>query len=172
MTTPEVVEDFVLGALSPVEREAVQLERAVNHELDSAIIALEEKMAGLTASAGHMRPPAHLLDGILERIAEETSELGDKVVQPLAEGDWRVCLPGVEMKRMWSSQTFLLRCQPGAVIPHHAHGQIENIVVIMGDLEVGGRILTSGDYHASPSKSLHGDTRTRRGCVFLVQYAA
>lgn len=170
MTTPNIAEDFVLGALSPFEREAVQLERAVNRELDIAITALEEKLAPLTASAGNLRPPADLLDSILERIAAEQSELGDKLLQSFAEGDWQATLPGIERKQLWSPQTFMLRCQPGAVIPHHAHGQMENIVVIMGDLEVGGRMLTSGDYHASPSKSLHGDTRTRRGCVFLVQY--
>jgi ChrR Cupin-like domain len=172
MITPEIAEDFVLGALSPIEREAVQLERAVNHELDRAIIALEEKLAPLTASAGNIRPPAHLLDGILARIAEEAAELDDKIVQPFADGDWRPCLPGVEMKRMWSPLTFLLRCQAGAVIPQHVHGQFENMVIIMGDLEVGGRTLSSGDYHASPPQSTHCDTRTRRGCVLLVQYTS
>jgi hypothetical protein len=172
MITPDIAQDFVLGALSPLEREAVQLERAVNHELDRAITALEDKLAPLTASAGHIRPPAHLLDGILERIAVEDAELDDKIVQPFADGDWRKCMPGVEMKRLWSPLTFLLRCQPGAVIPQHVHGQFENMVIIMGDLDVGGRVLTSGDYHASPPKSTHGDTRTHRGCVLLVQYTS
>jgi ChrR Cupin-like domain len=172
MTINQTAIDFVLGALSPHEREAVQLERAVNCELDAAIASWEEKLASLTASAGTVRPPDYLFDLIAEQIAHEQAELGTKTVIPLADGDWRPCLAGVEMKPLWSPQTFLLRCQPGATIPQHAHGQIENLVVIMGDLDVGGRILTSGDYHRSPAGSVHGETRTRRGCVLLVQYCA
>lgn len=172
MTISENAADFVLGALSPLEREAVQLERAVNRELDQAITALEEKLAPLAASAGTERPPAYLFDAIVERIAREQSDLRGKVILPLADGDWQQCLPGVEIKRLWSDQAFLMRCEPGAVIPEHMHHAIENMVIIMGDLDVGGRILTSGDYHMSPASSAHCATSTRHGCVILVQYCA
>lgn len=172
MTMSETAADFVLGALSPLEREAVQLERAVNHALDAAITALEDKLAPLAVTAGKMRPPAYLFDAIVAQIRDEEAELGNKLVLPLAEGEWRPCLPGVEIKRLWSPLTFLLRCQPGAIIPKHAHGPIENLLVVMGDLEVGGRILSSGDYHMSPADSAHGETRTRRGCVLFVQYGS
>lgn len=170
MTISETAIDYVLGALNPHEREAVQLERAVNCELDAAIVSLESKLALLTASAGVLIPPERLFPAIIEQIACEQAELGTKTVLPLAEGDWQPCFAGVDMKPLWSPQTFLLRCQPGAVIPEHFHGQIENLVMIIGDLEVGGRILGAGDYHQSPAKTAHGVTRTQRGCVFLVQY--
>jgi hypothetical protein len=172
MMNPETVQDYVLGALSPLEREAVDLERAVNRELDTAITLLEEQLAPLTASAGTSAAPAHLFDDILDQIGAENAELAGKSIELLADGDWRPCLPGVEMKRLWSPLTFLLRCQPGAVIPQHGHGQIENLVVIMGDLEIAGRVLTTGDYHVSPKGSSHGDTSTMRGCVLLIHYAS
>jgi hypothetical protein len=172
MTINQTAMDYVLGALAPLEREAIQLERAVNCELDEAIASWEERLAPMAASAGTVRPPDYLFDSIAEQIAHEQAEFGTKTVIPLADGDWRPCLAGVEMKPLWSPQTFLLRCQPGAIIPQHVHGQIENLVVIMGDLDVGGRILNSGDFHQSPPKSTHGETRTRRGCVLLVQYCA
>jgi hypothetical protein len=172
MTSRDIAQDFVLGALSPLEREAVMLERACNRELDAAITALEDSMAPLSATAGQVRPPADLFGEILNQIAEGHSEWEDKTVEVLADGDWRPCLPGVEMKRLWSPLTFLLRCQPGAVIPQHDHGQIENLIVIMGDLLVAGRVLTTGDYHVSSQGSTHGDTSTQRGCVLLVHYAS
>lgn len=172
MTMPETAADYVMGALSPLEREAVQLERAVNRTLDAAIAALEDKLAPLAVNAGHVRPPDYLFDAIVAQIREEEAELGNKLILPLDEGDWQPCLPGVEIKRLWSPLTFLLRCQPGAIIPEHPHGPIENLLVVMGDLEVGGRILSSGDYHQSPAGSDHGETRTRHGCVLFVQYSS
>jgi len=172
MTMSQTATDYVLGALSPLEREAVQLERAVNRALDAAITALEDKLAPLAAAAGAVRPPAYLFDAIVEQIREEEAELGNKLVLPLSEGEWQPCLPGVEIKRLWSPLTVMLRCQPGAIIPEHVHGPIENLLVVMGDLEVGGRILASGDYHMSPEGSPHGETRTRRGCILFVQYGA
>lgn len=69
---------------------------------------------------------------------------------------------------MSSPLTFLLRCQPGAIIPEHIHGPIQTLLVVMEDLEVGGHPLSSGDYHRSPADSAHGETRTRRECVLFI----
>jgi anti-sigma factor ChrR (cupin superfamily) len=64
----------------------------------------------------------------------------------------------------------MLRCAPGTSIPDHQHPVCENILVISGDLQMGGRDFGPGDMVGSPAGRDHGRATTRVGCVVLIHY--
>ncbi len=172
MTRDELALEFVMGALSPLEREAVARDRLSDAELDEAIRTLETSLAPMTGLAGTLTPPAGLFDRIAGAIAEESTALAGKTAIACGEGEWQPFLPGIEIKRLWNPGTVMLRCQPGAVLPAHPHAQSEHIVVISGDFIVGGRTFRTGDWHSSPAGNDHGEARTEGGCLLLIQHAA
>lgn len=172
MTRDERAFDFVMGALSPLEREAVARERLSNPELDSAIRTLEADLAPMTGFAGQLTPPADLFDRIARAIEKENAALAGKTAQAFSEGVWQPYLPGIEIKTLWSPKTFLMRCRPGAVVPAHPHPETEHLLIVSGDLIVGGRTFRTGDWHSSPADNDHDDLHTVEGCVLLVHLAA
>lgn len=172
MTRDELALEFVMGALSSLEREAVARDRLSDPALDKAIRAAEESLAPMIGLAGTLPPPAGLFDRIAGAIEEESTALAGKAAVACEEGEWQPFLPGIEIKRLWNPVTVMLRCGPGAVLPAHPHAQTEHIVVISGDFVVGGRTFRTGDWHSSPAGNDHGEARTEGGCLLLIQYAA
>ena len=173
MTRDEKVHGYVLGSLSQIEREAVARERLADPKLDSLINELEQSLAPLTAAAGEAVPSDRLFERLEAAIERERNDnLSGKTVLTFEEGNWRPCLPGIEAKRLWSERAMLLRCRPGAVVPPHGHAESEHMIVVSGDLIIGGRTLRVGDYHAIPAGHDHGEVRTAGGCVLFVQYVA
>ncbi|QCI92385.1 cupin domain-containing protein [Novosphingobium sp. EMRT-2] len=172
MTRDELALEFVMGALSPLEREAVAQDRLSDPKLDEAIRTLEGSLAPMTGLAGTLTPSAGLFDRIAGAIAEERAALAGKTAAACEEGEWQPFLPGIEIKSLWNQGTVMLRCEPGSVLPAHPHAQTEHVVVISGDFVVGGRTFRTGDWHSSPAGNDHGEARTEGGCLLLIQYAA
>jgi mannose-6-phosphate isomerase-like protein (cupin superfamily) len=172
MTRDEKIEGYVLGSLSALERAAVARDRLVDAELDASISQLEQSMATLTGITGEITPSEDIFDSVAATILQEGRELAGIVAEGLNDGKWQGCLPGVDMKPLWGGNTMFLRCQPGASIPAHDHLRDEHMVVISGDLVIGGRTLRAGDYHMTPANNDHGESHTIDGCLILVQYAA
>lgn len=94
----------------------------------------------------------------------------ERVDSRLDEGRWRDFSPGIWFKRLWSKETILLRCEPGAVIPPHEHRVFEHTVVVTGDLIIEGETFGPGDYQGTPPGGIHPQWRTVTGCVVLVHY--
>jgi hypothetical protein len=163
--------DFVLGALSPLERSEVSRARLSDAALDREIRRIEDLLAPLTGLAGSRTPSLGLRDRIVDAIGDGGRELTGKTIEPCDEGEWRPYRAGIEVKRLWG-KTVMLRCQPGAVLAAHAHVADEHIVVIAGDFVIGGRRLTTGDYHRAPAGNDHGDACTHRGCILFIQHAS
>lgn len=170
MTREEQITGYVFGSLSPLERAAVAQARLADPDLDAAITALEESLAPLTGIAGKIRPPDHLFDRVAAAIADQTDDPAGMSVQAIKEGEWLPYSPGIDFKFLWSPQAFLLRCRPGAVLAAHHHPENEHLLVISGDLVIGGRPFRTGDYHVAPADSVHGEAHTDSGCLLLVQH--
>lgn len=170
MTREEQITGYVFGSLSPLERAAVAQARLADLDLDAAITALEESLAPLTGIAGKIRPPDHLFDRVAAAIADQTDDPAGMSVQAIQEGEWLPYSPGIDFKFLWSPEAFLLRCQPGAVLAAHHHPENEHLLVISGDLVIGGRPFRTGDYHVAPADSVHGEAHTDSGCLLLVQH--
>lgn len=62
----------------------------------------------------------------------------------------------------------LVRMEPGAVIPPHAHALPEFLYVLDGELEIGGQTLARGCASVAAPGSRHVDVRSTRGCTFVL----
>ncbi|WP_164857115.1 cupin domain-containing protein [Sphingomonas crocodyli] len=172
MTIDDRALDYVTGALSPQERDTVARDRLSDRQLDTAIRDWETKLAPLADTRESPPAPKGLFDRIAQGVAREREAMAGKTVSPFDEAEWRVLSPGVETRQLWSAQTFMYRCEPGATLPSHVHTDTENLIVISGDCVIGGRALRTGDWYSAPPGTEDLDVRTTAGCVLLVQYTA
>lgn len=93
---------------------------------------------------------------------------------PFERRDWQSTpYPGIRMrvlsadrkKRRW---TCLVQMAAGSMFPAHRHVDDEEVLVLRGDLEIGGRVLGRGDYQLASEDSLHEIHTTATGCELLV----
>ena len=89
------------------------------------------------------------------------------------EGEWVPLFPLVEMKvlrAVGEGASFLLRLQPGAHLPAHDHLDVEECLMMKGDLDLGGgTILRAGDYHMAPRGLSHGTAVSRNGALVFIR---
>jgi mannose-6-phosphate isomerase-like protein (cupin superfamily) len=163
------IDEFVLGSMTPDERAAMEQARRHDPELDQGIRDVEDSMAALSLTAGELAPPRGLWKRIKAAISDEREALEDRLIMPLGEGDWQPVAPGIDFKVMWNNSTTLLRCAPGAVLPDHMHDDEEHLLVLSGDLIIGGRAFSGGDYIGSRKGFDRFPHSTRMGCLILCQ---
>ncbi len=163
---------FVLGSLSPGERDEITRERLYNTDLDEHIRLAEQLFVGLQSDAAQARVPARTWAGIELAFEREKEALADKQVQECGDGDWQVHGVGIDFKPLWSDSAILIRCNPGAV--EELHDQPvdldEHILVIAGDLDIGGRRFGTGDYIRVPARAVHQRMETHGGCLLFTEY--
>ncbi|MBL8556590.1 MAG: cupin domain-containing protein [Phenylobacterium sp.] len=129
----------------------------------------DQHLAGLDLAMPAEDPPAKLW----ARIAGGMEGLGLANTQDrVGEGRWRAYAPGVTFKRLWTRETYLLRCEPGAAIPDHEHRSFEHTVVVAGDLVIDDQSYGPGDYLGTPEGGAHPRWTTKTGCIVLVHYGA
>jgi anti-sigma factor ChrR (cupin superfamily) len=58
--------------------------------------------------------------------------------------------------------------EAGAHYPSHHHAAIEELFMLSGDLHVENHVMGAGDYCRADSGSIHGETFTEAGCLFLM----
>jgi len=89
-----------------------------------------------------------------------------------ADGRWQALLPNVAIKILHDDgamQAFLLRLDPGAVLPAHNHTQDEMCVVLEGSVRLGDIEVSAGDYHFAHAGTLHGDVVSATGAVLFLR---
>ena len=109
---------------------------------------------------------------LMERVADaDTSHLtieGDA-------GEWQPFLDGVAIKVLREHAgvlSYLLRLDPGAVLPPHRHPHDEECVVLEGRLRVGTRIeIGPGGYHLAHGGALHASITTETGATIFLRGA-
>ncbi|WP_372524508.1 cupin domain-containing protein [Piscinibacter sp.] len=110
---------------------------------------------------------------VFERIA--AAERGHVTVQP-GSGDWSPFLPGVHIKVLHESggiMSYLLRLQPGAVIPPHRHPIDEECVVMQGRLQIGDDLLlAAGGFHLAHKDTLHAPLSSVDGATIFLRGAS
>jgi len=90
-----------------------------------------------------------------------------------AELPWHTLAPGIAFKLVYGDtvrrhNTFLVRMEPGCRSPSHHHSDIEELLVISGELHVEGRPMHTGDYCRAESGTIHVETYTESGCLLLL----
>jgi len=81
--------------------------------------------------------------------------------------------PGVSVKLLHLDGerrqfTVLMKLEPGAVYPAHAHDGPEECVVVEGEILVGGVRMRQGDYQRAEPGSEHVDQRSETGALLFV----
>jgi ChrR Cupin-like domain len=166
------INQFVLGTMTPEERAAMAEARRHDVDLDREITDAEDQFSPLSLSVGEHAPPSELWNRIDSALDVELDAMSGRTLQSLNEGEWEPLSEGVEFKSMWNKRTRILRCKPGAKMPDHDHDDVEHLVVLSGDLIIGGRTFVAGDYIRSP-KGHDGHLHTsRHGCLLLWQIGA
>lgn len=163
------IEEYVLGTLTPEERAEVEQARRYDPTLDQAIRDMEDALAPMSLAAGSVAPPASLWSRIEAAIGSEDAALSGRTVVELGDGDWMAIAPGIDAKPMWNDRTTLLRCAAGSILPDHVHEGDEHLLVLSGDLVIGGRTFNSGDYIRSQPGMDRFMHMTRTGCLILTQ---
>lgn len=90
-------------------------------------------------------------------------------------GEWAALAPHVHMKTLHSDtggRSFLLRLEPGAVLPNHAHDRDEECMVVEGEIFLGELRIRAGDYHLAPGGSVHPDITSPGGALLFIRSAA
>ncbi len=170
---------YVLGSLSPGERDEVARERLYNTELDEHIRLAEQLFTGFqpddeAPEKTFPRLPAGNWSRVEQAMRREREALAGKHVQECGDGEWQVHGPRIEFKPLWSGSAILIRCNPGAVEERHEQPADldEHILVIAGDLDIGGRRFGTGDYVRVPAGSMHQRMETHGGCLLFTEYLA
>lgn len=135
-------------------------------------------------------PPADraeaLKASLLERVRMETvaatrqaatGEIrnADTVTIRAAKDDWVEIVPRVKMKRLHrdgDARTYLLRLEPGGVVPGHRHDGAEECLVVEGEVSMGELSVAAGDYHVALAGSVHPDMYSRNGALLFIRSAA
>lgn len=91
------------------------------------------------------------------------------------QGDWQPFMAGVAIKVLHEQAgvlSYLLRLEPGAVLPPHRHPQDEECVVLEGRLRVGSGVQVGpGGYHRAHRGALHATITTDTGATIFLRGA-
>ncbi len=172
MSSSEKALNFVLGALSADERKAVAVERLYNKDLDRQIAETEKAYDALPVSMPMAEKMPEIWSKIRSAIDEEKAVFAGLPSQIFIDGAWEPHGPGIEFKTLWQEGTILIRCVPGGSEEAHDQpaDQDEHILVMAGDLHMGGRIFSTGDYICVPAGSVHARMHSEGGCILFTQY--
>ena len=125
-----------------------------------------------------LRPTASLQARLALRIAGET---GQRPVLPpelpgvrrWSEPDWERVAPGIECKLLATDTdrhrvSMLVRLEPGARYPAHAHAAVEDLHLLDGELWIDARKLFPGDHNYGAPGA--GDDRvwSETGCTCVL----
>lgn len=165
---------YVMGAISADEREQVARERLYNSALDEEIRRAEQLFAGIQLNDSYALSNEELWARISASLEHEQNELAGNHVEECSDGNWQEHGPKIEFKPLWSEKAILIRCNPGAVEEVHDQPEDddEHILVVAGDLELGGRTFGTGDYIRVPAGSVHRRMSSRGGCILFTEYRA
>jgi len=186
--------DYVLGALAPAERQAVELELARNPDLARNLLAVEEALAAVAWAQEPLRPPssgrARLIEAtrteetprfaFVDRLARffdlsanDVRALWVKAASPVS---WEpAALPGMFLFHLIPGPRFagtdagLVRFDPGVTFPMHEHLGAEQTFMIEGGLTLDdGQALLHGQDLIMPAGSRHGFTVGPAGCLYAL----
>lgn len=188
LTLGELTEftERLLSGEAELRREVERLNPVIEAALEAESLDPPSSVKNFVMST--IAPPARASDS-WAALAERARAIGTGALSGVQDagvfveralgGSWkRVGLPGVLVKTLFEDRaanrrTQLVRCEPGAYIPEHQHGGIEELLVLDGNLRVGALLLGPGDYFRAMPGAEHGEVRSPDGCVclFFTSYA-
>jgi anti-sigma factor ChrR (cupin superfamily) len=153
-----------LGFLPPSEAMAA---------LRSSIVQMQETLALLVKGVPLVTPPPTVRERLLARVA------AFEQLRPIAdvrrnEDTWvHSGMPGVDIKTLFTEpalgrSTYLVRMDPGARLPGHRHGDVEQCMVLEGDIRWGDLAYEKGDFVVMDKGTEHPEIYTVHGNLLLL----
>jgi anti-sigma factor ChrR (cupin superfamily) len=169
----------VLGYLQPAEHSALEAHLKQGCSMCEQELRLAQEIALDLATAVEAEPPAALRSKLLGKLSPSSQAPGvllkDKglLIKRPDELDWRPFIPGVDRKMLHTDtdrryRSYLLRFEPGAKLFKHRHPEVEEILVISGDIHISGVDMRAGDYCRADADSVHDESWSDAGCVLFV----
>lgn len=143
---------------------------------DGERLAPEADSAMLEAIAPQALDGFHR-QALRQRILARAGADADRSIRTVRadEGEWKVLLPRVKIKVLRDgpdAQSYLLRLEPGAVLPPHHHPADEECVVLEGEVRLGEVVARAGDYHLAPRGRTHDPIVSETGALLFLRGAA
>jgi anti-sigma factor ChrR (cupin superfamily) len=169
----------VLASLSPSEQQALDSHLAKGCAECEAELAAARNLAGDLALAVEAAPPANLRDRLLSKLNPDKraaglllDEAGILIKRPEEMG-WKSFIPGIDRKMLHTDtdrryRSYLLKFEPGAKLFKHRHPEVEEILVVSGDVHISGQHMKAGDYCRAGEDSIHEESWSDEGCVLFV----
>ena len=173
---------YVLGALAAAERDVFERELRANAELRTLVRELQRTTGLLAMTAPQLSPPTELRNKVLERIraSEPAPERPPIAIPPglrfldaSQQGRWKqLPVPGawiqlLSLEREQGYAVLLGKLDPGARYPAHVNIGPEDLYILTGDLHIGDRRLTPGDFHHADAGSHHDVNYSVEGCTLI-----
>jgi hypothetical protein len=128
----------------------------------------------LGLSPASAAPAPDLFERVLGRIRPSGTPLASPSIVDPAAIEWRPSkLPGISTCLLFKDRinrqiTQLVRMEPGASVPSHAHPLPEQCYVIQGDLCWAGRKVTAGQFFVTTEREWAPVSWTETGNVLLI----
>lgn len=167
--------EYVLGTLEPADRAqmAVQVDR--DPALQAAVAAWQRRLGTLNRDTSAIDPPAGLWNRIESAIDALPPAPAAQTVRA-DDGQWSSIAEGIAKKVLFVDQdagteSFLLRFDPGAILPPHNHTAVEECLILEGDVSIGGLRLVAGDYQVVGPDTPHPQAHSINGAMVYVRGA-
>jgi anti-sigma factor ChrR (cupin superfamily) len=121
--------------------------------------SLREKVLALTRATAPTPGLLHDEQGILIKRPDEL--------------EWKQFVPGIERKILHTDaqrryRSYLLRFAPGARLFKHHHPEVEEVLVLSGDVSLHGIGMKTGDYCRAGADTVHEESYSEGGCVVFI----
>jgi len=141
----------------------------------AAVAQWDRRLAEAGDELDAAAPSPRVWDRISARIEQLEAARGTLTV-PGDQGIWEVTSPGVCRKLLHVNadagwQALLVRVDPGAAVPAHAHPMLEECLVLEGEFELAGEIVRKGDLHLAYPGQDHGQIFSRNGALLYIRAA-
>ena len=183
---------YALGSLDGDERA-----RFEQHLRDGCTVCEEEvrKLSGVVEELSLSAAPAEPSSGTRERfLASLDRETGSAtkstsfstlmpqgvmlrepglLIARSSDMSWEEVVPGISRKLLFVDEerhynTALVRVEAGMRYPSHRHADVEELMVLEGDLNVHGVLMRAGDYCRAEPDTVHQETFSESGCLLLL----
>lgn len=181
---------FALGSLGGEEK--ILFEQHLEQgcpACEEEIYSLNGVVRDLALSAPHAAPSSRVRERLLESLADAKPKVvsyshpsvapqGVLLQQPgllisrSSDMPWEGVATGILRKLLFVDpkrhyNTSLIRLEAGTRYPSHRHADVEEILVLEGDLHLHGVVMRAGDYCRAEPDSIHEETFTEAGCLLL-----
>jgi anti-sigma factor ChrR (cupin superfamily) len=187
-TVEEAAERATLYALGALDKEEARLFEAHLAEGCDECAKEVRSFNPVIASLGTCPSEATPSPGVRERLAAFLTEeaevaerapvftdtsYGEMVKIRSGEGEWQPLAKGVYRKTLFEDRqrgttTSIIKLQPGAHIPSHRHGGIEECIILEGDVYSDTETFAAGDYLCMPAGSMHEQLFSMNGALLFI----